>query len=799
MRFSKQICAFFVFLLVAFIFFSQFFLSGKIPFPGDILVGHYAPWNGYSYNGYGPGGVPHKAQGIDVVREMFPWRHFSIDELKKGSLPLWNPYNFSGNPHLANFQSAIFYPFNFLFFVFNFNFAWGLFIAIQPLLLSLFMYLFLREIKVSKEGSIISSVAFSYCLYLAVWVEYGNIGHAIVWLPLSLLLVEKIIKDFQSKWAILLSLSLVFSVLAGHIQTTIYVFFMVYAYFFFRLFSDNNTQRLKKLFFVFASGIAAFLICSIQIFPTWEIFFSSARESYSSEKIPQLLLPIKCLVGLFAPDFFGNPASRNYWLSGTYIERVIYVGVLPLFFAIYGIFKRRREPIASFFVIFSVLTMLLCLNTPFAVFFHRLGIPIISTTVPTRMLYLFCFSISVLAGYGYDSAKKHSSESLLPFFFVFLGFYIVALAFTFFAPRLFMNSWWVSYLNISRRNIILPMLFALGGFVCLLLWRKKLVFWFLLAIVVFDLLYYFQKITPFAPRDYIYPKTEVMDYLDKNAGIYRFWGYGTGYVDTDFSTLMKNFSPEGNDPLFIKRYGELISTSDDGQLKNPIPRADVDLVKGYGGTDLRSNFYRQRLLNLLGVKYVLQKNDTLGSDWLPDYQIFPPETYKLVWQGGRWQIYENKLAIPRVFLTDKYRIIKGGQEIIDILYSPGFDSKREIVIEEPLKEDVLLGSGEGQITDFEYNPSKIELVVDAPAAKLLFISDNYYPGWSAEIDQAETKIYRADYSFRAIVVPAGRHKIGFYYQPKSLKNGAMVSLSGIIFLVLLIPIGNIWHARTKKK
>jgi hypothetical protein len=46
----------------------------------------------------------------DTVLEMQPWLLFNKDELARGELPLWNPYNGAGLPHLANYQSAVFSP-----------------------------------------------------------------------------------------------------------------------------------------------------------------------------------------------------------------------------------------------------------------------------------------------------------------------------------------------------------------------------------------------------------------------------------------------------------------------------------------------------------------------------------------------------------------------------------------------------------------------------------------------------------------------------------------------------------------
>ncbi len=70
------------------------------------------PYSSESFLGYAPGGYPNKAQGPDVITEIYPWKYFSIEQIKNGQLPFWNPHNFSGNPQMANFQTAIFYPLN---------------------------------------------------------------------------------------------------------------------------------------------------------------------------------------------------------------------------------------------------------------------------------------------------------------------------------------------------------------------------------------------------------------------------------------------------------------------------------------------------------------------------------------------------------------------------------------------------------------------------------------------------------------------------------------------------------------
>lgn len=802
MKTRKLLLVLGLFLGVIFLFFYPVFLRGNLPFPGDLLVGHYAPWNSSSFLGYTPGGVPHKAQGIDVVRTLFPWKHFSIGMVKKGELPLWNPYNFSGNPHLANFQTGIFYPFNLLFFLLPFNLAWTIFIILQPLLAGCFTYLFLREIKVSRWGSLFASLAFAYSLYFTAWLEWGNIDHAILWLPLALFLIEKIIKKLEMKWILLFIFSLASSILAGYIQATIYLFAVVFVYLFFRIFSDNKQKdKFSKIVAVLAGGVIALLLCLIQFLPTWEIFLQSARGIYSSEKISELLMPWFYPLTAFVPDFFGNPASRNYWLPGTYIERVIYIGVLPLFFAFLAIFYQRKEKITAFFIGLASIVLVLTLNLPPARFFYAMRIPVLGTAVPTRILYLFAFSMAVLAGFGFDFwLKTKQKKSLLILIILFGGVYFFLWLFTFLTPTIFSSDHlWFANRVVSQRNLLLPTVFFLVGVFLLVVsfWLpKKLLFWGIFAITIFDLFFYFHKITPFSPPEFVYPKTAVMDYLKKEGGVDRFWGYGTGYIDSNFSTLTQIYSIDGYDPLFISRYGELVSVSDNGKIEDPIPRSDVVLTKGYGPEALRGNPYRQQVLNLLGVKYVLQKNEVLGEEWQPDYTTFPKEIYQLIWQEGCWQIYENKTALPRIFLTGDYQMEKDGQKIVDLIFDSEFKLDKKIILEEELPSDFILdGQSTGEVEILDYQPNEIKVKTISDANQLLFLSDNFYPDWRVYLDNKQGKIYRANYSFRAVPIPKGEHEVVFSYKPESFRWG--VAISGLSFASLL-SLGFFWYLRRRK-
>ena len=375
--------------------------------------------------------------------------------------------------------------------------------------------------------------------------------------------------------------------------------------------------------------------------------------------------------------------------------------------------------------------------------------------------------------------------------FLFLSLYVFFWLLTFLAPNIFPERQWLDHLYVSKRNLILPTAFAFLGTALIVFstWRKnqKIIFWGVVLLTLFDLFFYFRKITPFSPPDFVYPEAEIMKFLQEKAGINRYWGYGIGYIESNFSTLTQTYSPDGYDPLFIRRYGELISASDNGKIKDPIPRSDVVLTKGYGKEALRENPYRQRLLNLLGVKYILQKDEGLSNEWQPDYQTFPQEIYELIWQKGKWQVYENKNVLPRTFLVGDYQLEKEKQKIVDLILNPKFPLEERVILEKPLPADSILDNqAVGKAELLNYQPNKIEIETSSSGNKLLFLSDNFYPGWKAEIDDQEVEIYRANYTFRAIFVPQGDHRVVFFYRSDSFRWGIVLTLVSLAIVIILV-------------
>src|SRR6266567_610194 len=171
---KRNFLPFILFFIIVAFFFRPFLLQGKLPIPSDTIVGLYHPFRDFYAKDY-PRGIPYKNFLItDPVRQQYPWRFLAIEQEKAGKLPLWNPYNLSGTPLLANFQSAPFYPLNILFFVFPFSFSWSLLVFLEPLLAGVFLYCYLRRMRLSSPASLFGGISFAFSGFSVAWMEWGT-------------------------------------------------------------------------------------------------------------------------------------------------------------------------------------------------------------------------------------------------------------------------------------------------------------------------------------------------------------------------------------------------------------------------------------------------------------------------------------------------------------------------------------------------------------------------------------------------------------------------------------------------
>lgn len=746
----KKLLPFLLILGIVLVFFWQFFIKGFVSIPADSLVGLYHPFRDYLAKDY-VRGYPFKNFLItDSVLQQYPWRELSIGLEKKGQLPLWNPYSGAGEPLLANIQSSSFYPLNILLFIFPFMQGWMFLIILQMLLGGLFTYLFLKNLELRKESSLFGSLVFILSGFYFSWLTWNTLIHVALWLPLILLTIDKIVTNPLSLrqkifWHFILVFSLASSFFAGHLQLFFYLFLVAFFYFLLRI--SSVAKKIKKGETVFVSFLIFLFITSIQWLPTFNLIQLSSRAiDQSNWNKEGWFIPWQHLVQFIAPDFFGNPTTLNYWGTWNYAELMGYVGIFSLCLAIFAVLVRKEKAVRFFFLSILIAVLFSFPNIISKLPFE-LKIPFISSSQPTRLIMVMDFALAVLSAYGIEEFLKRKEIKKLIyisslFFLVLLGLWVYII----------LNKGNPN-LMISQRNFYLPSLLIVLQFVVFFLaylFREKRrifmgIFYLILLINVFDLMRYGLKFNPFVPTSLVYPNTKITSFLSKESKKYPWRFMGSDYVENEKRIFPPNVSVhyglygiDDYNPLLIKNYQEYIAVSEWG-FKN-IPDFSFNRM-------IIPNNYNTRLIDLLGVKYVVTINDV------------SPVKLKFLFKEGESRVYENINVFPRAFMVYSSITAKTKKEAGNLLLDKKIDLKKTAILEKDISLDK--GLGQNKLDFVIYSENKIKLTVETSKKGILVLTDNYYPGWTAVIDGKKSEILNADYTFRGLVVTAGKHTVEF--------------------------------------
>lgn len=716
-------------------FYSPFIFTGKLPAALDTIVGLYHPYRDFYSRDY-PRGVPFKNFLItDPVRQTYIWKELSIESLKKGQLPLWNPYEMTGKPLVGNYQSAAFYPLNLILFI-NFSTGWGLFIMSQTILLGIFCYIYLRNLKLEQVPSIMGTISFTFSGVVVSWLTWGTIVHTFLWMPLSLFAIDKMfVKRYKLRYALLLAFSIFCATLAGHPQSLFYVLFIIFAYFLLRLFEHGKS--IKKLLVFLISLLTSFVLSFFQWVPFINFLQLSSRSSDRQfSEIEGWFLPWQHLIQFIAPDFFGNPATLNYSGVFNYGEFIGYIGIIPLTLVAFSIIKSSR--VVVFYSFITILSFLMVLPSAISSLPFVLKFPVLESMQPTRLILLVCFSLSVLSAFGLNNLFKRgaSVKKMILLLAVVPALVMVVILMAVNKDILGLT---LDQQQVAIRNIFLPTMILAIGTACLLgmiltsnKYIRNLAMIIIVSLTIFDLMRFAQKYTPFVTQDYLYPMTKTIDYIQQQPGVFRIANMDRRLFAPNFLTHYKIQTVEGYDPLYLKTYAEYVASLERG-LPNSNPPFGFNRI-------LTPHNYNSQLFDFLNVKYVVSLEE-----------INSPKLTK-VFEEGSTKVYKNNSSFERAFFVSS--IISEKDPIKQIFNT---DLKETAIV---AGEDISNGNlvvGKAIVTDYEDNSVKISTYNTGEG--FLVLSDVYYPTWEATIDGVETKIYKTNHAFRGFFVPSGKHQI----------------------------------------
>ena len=164
--------------------------------------------------------------------------------------------------------------------------------------------------------------------------------------------------------------------------------------------------------------------------------------------------------------------------------------------------------------------------------------------------------------------------------------------------------------------------------------------------------------------------------------------------------------------------------------------------------------------------------------------IPPKERYRWLYGDGQWLVAENTTVLPRTFLVSSVQMARQDQDVLAWMADGPFDPRRLALVERGGEQDaawpgwqLLQDTKPGEARLELYRPEEIVVRTVSATDGFLVLLDPFFPGWRAAVDGLGTEIYRTDYLFRGVFVPAGEHVVRFAYEPVSFRLGAGLACS----------------------
>jgi hypothetical protein len=403
--------------------------------------------------------------------QFWPWHELTKTSALAGEWPLWNPLLGNGTPLLANFQTAFFYPLNLLYLFLPVEHGLTLSVILHLALAGLFMYFYAVYLGLQAFAAALAALTYMFSGYLVGRTQFVTMVNATAWLPLLLLLSDKLATRRAAVDILWLGLALAVQLLAGHAQLWFYGLWLIGPYIAFRSWQGVNERmvnpeptkwpveakapygqggkasgewsrsvansRALRLFAhsficLFAAVGLAVLLVAVQLLPTAEFTTQSLRGSGAERTfaLTYSFWPWR-LITLLAPDFFGNPADNNYWGYANYWEDHAYLGLLPFLFALVAVWDygmrqvwgtrpaSTKEPgtiqpwrVVPFFAALAPISLILAMgwNTPIYLWVFEFVPGFGFFQAPARLLIWYTIAMAVLAGIGAQSFKLTPSS-----------------------------------------------------------------------------------------------------------------------------------------------------------------------------------------------------------------------------------------------------------------------------------------------------------------------------------------------------------------------------------------------------
>ncbi len=583
---KKHIKIFLVYLLLSIIYFIKPLIEGKLLAIGDAFI------------------------------EILPLKYFYKHEFLKDGLNLWIPYFFLGMPFVGLLQTGAFYPLNFIYFFLPVSYAFNFLFLLHYTLAAFFTFVYLKEISLKDYPAFIGGFLFGFSGFLILQKTHITVINTSIWLPLILFLYEKLKKEINIKWSILIAFVLSLQIFAGHFQMFVYSSMFVILYIFFLFL---KVKRNKFLFYSFLPFVLAILLSLPQILSSYQLASYSVRANFPYRVFTEGALRPYFIIQSISPFIFGGGYAGKYWGPQFLKTTSWFISSFAFCLSLFTFLKiRDKEHYVLFFGITTVIFLILAFGKFIPIYKYFYHLPVYNKFRGTSKHLLECtFAIVVSFAYGLENIlynkEKNYLREFLKFFMAFILIFISILFIisSFLSDDKFKilifteesNKILLNYFSISLKNkaFIIPFSFMMLymmvlGFIKL---KKRISLMSFLFIIIFTEAFVFGY---FHEKDLIRAKVKdipqifvekpnkyFLNYLRKDTSIFR-----ALIIEENLFPLFNIFAQinylNGYDPLIIKNFHKLLDIRKNGV-------ADFRLISN------------NILISLLNVKYIIVKKE----------------------------------------------------------------------------------------------------------------------------------------------------------------------------------------------
>jgi len=528
-------------------------------------------------------------------------------------------------------------------------------------------------------------------------------------------------------------------------------------------FFRGNIPRPKLIYRMLAVGFLVAGLSAVQIFPFLDLLGHSQRTStYGSGAMDEI--GAMSLAGIFnylVPLFqcVRNPQGMLVQVGQSWVSSY-YLGIGGVAFGLLGLWRvrDRRVWFLGGVVVFS---LLMALGEHGYIYrFMKAVLPVLGfIRFSVKFVALTTFAIPLLAAFGVNWLQATPAESwqrewtrARVLALALAGIMAGVLVFARLHP---VEGESLSALGGNVAVRVVAMVMILG---CLAYSRRNLdlklqrgLHVVMLALLWFDVFTHTSNLSPAAPR--------VVLKADANREFFG-WGHqmeagGSRALesqDSFWKMFSTGLSDPGTDTYFRRRALPL-----DMNLLDHVAKFD-----GFYSLDLKPHvevFKRvffttndaPKFKDFAGISRV--SNPTNVFDWVARDSFLP-----LVTAGQK-----------PVFVPDP--------EALGAIFSDAFEPRRTVYLP-PEAADKVRATEEpsAKILSVQFSSQRVEIQTESGAAAMVTIAQTFYHPWHAYVDGQRTQLWRANYAFQAVEVPAGKHQVRLVYEDAMFFWGVAVSL-----------------------